>query len=108
MNHLTEEEEMIRDLAVAHMKERGEEFKVTFIIGHGFDQTCLYFVMGHIMCRNCGGSHDREHLLYMRIGNGFVSVPERLMKRVADDPPQSDPLEIIKRLFKDGGNKGDL
>lgn len=54
------------------------------------------------MCKGCGGSHTRAHLIYMRVFNGFVLVPEKSVKMTTDAAQEEMPdfSEIIKRLWR--------
>lgn len=86
---LTPDEEMIYDLALRYMQNRGEVFRVTFIVSHGFQSACAYLVMGRVVSPE--GAHKGEHLLYMRFGKRFVLLPRMQIARVPDDSVQKRP-----------------
>ena len=79
---MNSDEAMVRDLAIGHMKECGEELKVRFIATYG---SCIYSIIGYIVCPDCGKSHRDQLLLYMRIDNGFVLMPLRGFSRVESE-----------------------
>lgn len=101
MDNLTEDEKVVHDLATQHMKEQGQEFRPIFMTSHGLGEPSIYFVIGDVRYPDCGESHTRTHLVYMRVFGGFVLMPEVSMK-IVDTSTQEVPdfREIIRRLMK--------
>lgn len=97
IENLTKEEETVRDLAIAHMKEQGQKLHVTFIAAHGFQDVKAYFLIGRIICPDCGGAHTGVHMLYMCTPEGLILVPEMGIKRV--NIPQDMPAFNIWKIL---------
>jgi hypothetical protein len=94
---LTQGEQAVIDLAVQHMKEQGKKFFPRYIATHGFGaQEFVYLIFGDVP--SLGMS---EHFLYMRTPQGYILVPEKVVKSIGQPEEISDFIaEELGRILK--------
>jgi hypothetical protein len=80
-NHLTEEEQLLCDLAIEYHVKRGHIFEGFYVASYAISatqQACLYMVTGRVKsvsCTSCKACHAGiEMMLFLRIGRGFTQL----------------------------------